>query len=79
MYTTVVTAGSVEVDCTLIWEATFCSRAARAKARASYERALALTQQEPERRFLDRRLAEVRDLTPAYDDDGQVVALPLHK
>jgi RNA polymerase sigma-70 factor (ECF subfamily) len=29
------------------------------EARASYERALALTRQEPERRFLERRLAEV--------------------
>jgi RNA polymerase sigma-70 factor, ECF subfamily len=28
-------------------------------ARASYERALALTRQEPERRFLERRLAEL--------------------
>jgi RNA polymerase sigma-70 factor (ECF subfamily) len=30
-----------------------------AEARTSYQRALALTQQEPERRFLERRLAEV--------------------
>jgi RNA polymerase sigma-70 factor (ECF subfamily) len=30
-----------------------------AEARASYERALALTRQEPERRFLGRRLAEL--------------------
>ena len=30
-----------------------------AQARASYERALALTRQEPERRFLERRLAEL--------------------
>ena len=30
-----------------------------AEARASYERALALTRQEPERRFLERRLAEL--------------------
>ncbi len=30
-------------------------------ARASYERALALTQQEPERRFLKRRLRELQD------------------
>jgi RNA polymerase sigma-70 factor (ECF subfamily) len=30
-----------------------------ADARASYERALSLTQQEPERRFLERRLAEL--------------------
>jgi RNA polymerase sigma-70 factor (ECF subfamily) len=31
----------------------------RAQARASYERALALTRQAPERRFLERRLAEL--------------------
>jgi RNA polymerase sigma-70 factor (ECF subfamily) len=31
----------------------------RAEARESYERALALTRQEPERRFLERRLAEL--------------------
>jgi RNA polymerase sigma-70 factor (ECF subfamily) len=31
-----------------------------AHARAAYERALALTRQEPERRFLERRLAELR-------------------
>ena len=31
-----------------------------AQARASYERALALTRQEPERRFLERRLHELR-------------------
>jgi RNA polymerase sigma-70 factor (ECF subfamily) len=31
----------------------------RAEARASYERALSLTEQEPERRFLERRLAEL--------------------
>ena len=30
-------------------------------ARASYERALDLTRQEPQRRFLERRLAELRD------------------
>lgn len=30
-------------------------------ARVSYQRALALTHQEPERRFLERRLAELRD------------------
>jgi RNA polymerase sigma-70 factor (ECF subfamily) len=30
-----------------------------AEARASYERALALTRQDPERRFLERRLAEI--------------------
>lgn len=32
-----------------------------AEASASYQRALALTQQEPERRFLEGRLAELRD------------------
>jgi RNA polymerase sigma-70 factor, ECF subfamily len=31
------------------------------EARGSYERALSLTRQEPERRFLKRRLAELRD------------------
>jgi RNA polymerase sigma-70 factor, ECF subfamily len=31
----------------------------KAEARASYERALSLTEQEPERRFLERRLAEL--------------------
>lgn len=31
----------------------------KSEARASYERALALTRQEPERRFLERRLAEL--------------------
>jgi RNA polymerase sigma-70 factor (ECF subfamily) len=31
------------------------------EARASYARALALAQQEPERRFLERRLAELQD------------------
>ena len=30
-------------------------------ARASYERALTLTRQEPQRRFLERRLAELRE------------------
>jgi RNA polymerase sigma-70 factor (ECF subfamily) len=39
--------------------ADLCRRLGRTvEARASYERALALTQQEPERRFLERRLAE---------------------
>jgi len=42
--------------------ADLCRRLGRtAEARASYERALALTRQEPERRFLERRLGEVRD------------------
>ncbi|MEP7310667.1 MAG: RNA polymerase sigma factor [Acidobacteriota bacterium] len=40
--------------------ADLCRRLGRsADARASYERALALTKQEPERRFLERRLAEL--------------------
>ena len=40
--------------------AEFCRRLGRTKeARAAYERALALTRQEPERRFLERRLAEI--------------------
>ena len=33
----------------------------RAEAQEAYRQALALTQQEPERRFLERRLAELRD------------------
>jgi RNA polymerase sigma-70 factor, ECF subfamily len=41
--------------------ADFCRRLGRtAEARAAYERALSLTEQEPERRFLERRLAELR-------------------
>jgi RNA polymerase sigma-70 factor (ECF subfamily) len=37
-----------------------CRRLGRnAEARAAYGRALALTQQEPEQRFLERRLAEL--------------------
>jgi RNA polymerase sigma-70 factor (ECF subfamily) len=40
--------------------ADLCRRLGRAAdARASYQRALALTKQEPERRFLERRLAEL--------------------
>ena len=40
--------------------AELCRRLGQAAdARASYERAIALTRQEPERRFLERRLAEV--------------------
>ena len=40
--------------------ADLCRRLGRtAEARASYERALALTRQEPERRFIERRLAEL--------------------
>ena len=41
--------------------AELCRRLDRtADARVSYERAIALTRQEPERRFLERRLAELR-------------------
>src|SRR5246127_3473912 len=41
--------------------AELCRRLGRkAEARSSYERALALTQQEPERRFLTRRLEELK-------------------
>ena len=40
--------------------AELCRRLGRtAEARASYERALALTRQQPERRFLERRLTEL--------------------
>jgi RNA polymerase sigma-70 factor (ECF subfamily) len=40
--------------------ADLCRRLGRsAEAKASYERALELTRQEPERRFLERRLAEL--------------------
>ena len=40
--------------------ADLCRRLGRtAEARASYERALSLTEQKPERRFLERRLAEL--------------------
>jgi RNA polymerase sigma-70 factor (ECF subfamily) len=42
--------------------ADLCRRLGRtAEARASYQRALSLTQQEPERRFLERRLAELKN------------------
>ena len=42
--------------------ADLCRRLGRtAEARTSYEQALTLTQQEPERRFLERRLAELPD------------------
>jgi RNA polymerase sigma-70 factor (ECF subfamily) len=43
-------------------QADLCRRLGQtAQARAAYERALALTRQEPERRFLKRRLAELPD------------------
>ncbi len=42
--------------------ADLCRRLGRtAEARAAYQRALALTRQEPERRYLERRLAELGD------------------
>src|SRR5439155_1130910 len=42
--------------------AELCRRLGRVEeARASYHRALELTRQEPERRFLERRVAELRD------------------
>jgi RNA polymerase sigma-70 factor (ECF subfamily) len=42
--------------------ADFCRRLSRsADARASYQRAIALARQDPERQFLERRLAELRD------------------
>jgi RNA polymerase sigma-70 factor, ECF subfamily len=45
--------------------ADFCRRLGRTvEARASYDRALGLTKQEPERRFLERRLAELSDKAP---------------
>ena len=41
--------------------ADLCRRLGRkAEARAAYERALALTRQAPERRFIERRLAELK-------------------
>jgi RNA polymerase sigma-70 factor, ECF subfamily len=44
--------------------ADLCRRLGRmADARASYHRALTLSRQEPERRFLERRLAELGELT----------------
>ena len=40
--------------------AEFCRRLGRtAEALAAYDKALALTRQEPERRFLERRIAEI--------------------
>jgi RNA polymerase sigma-70 factor (ECF subfamily) len=42
--------------------ADLCRRLGRApEARAAYQRALELTQQAPERRFLERRLAELKN------------------
>jgi RNA polymerase sigma-70 factor (ECF subfamily) len=51
----------VEYRLTHAARAELCRRLGRtAEARASFERALALTRQEPERRFLERRLAELQ-------------------
>lgn len=45
--------------------ADLCRRLGRAEdARAAYERVLALTRQQPERRFLERRLAELAISSP---------------
>ena len=41
----------------------------RDEARASYERALSLTRQEPQRRFLERRLRELTETTTADSGD----------
>jgi RNA polymerase sigma-70 factor (ECF subfamily) len=50
--------------------ADLCRRLGRiAEARAAYQRALDLTRQEPERRFLERRLAELGHL-PAFKGQG---------
>jgi RNA polymerase sigma-70 factor, ECF subfamily len=38
-----------------------------AEARVAYERALNLAQQGPERRFLERRLAELKNFKPSVD------------
>jgi RNA polymerase sigma-70 factor (ECF subfamily) len=41
------------------------------QARASYERALELARQEPERRFLERRLAELPGMEPVDRERGR--------
>src|SRR5436190_3728064 len=41
----------------------------RGQARASYHRALELTRQEPQRRFLERRLRELTETTDAHSGD----------
>jgi len=52
--------------------ADFCRRLGRtAEARAAYTRALALTRQAPERRFLERRLAELAEKTAGPVDSGR--------
>jgi RNA polymerase sigma-70 factor (ECF subfamily) len=42
----------------------------KTEARASYERALALTRQEPEQRFLERRLAELKAEVGSRKSEG---------
>ncbi|MCL4801466.1 MAG: RNA polymerase sigma factor, partial [Burkholderiales bacterium] len=52
--------------------ADFCRRLGRTgEARAAYTRALALTRQAPERRFLERRLAELAEKTAGPVDSGR--------
>jgi RNA polymerase sigma-70 factor, ECF subfamily len=52
--------------------ADLCRRIGRVgEARASYERALALASQEPERRFLERRLRELDTPWPAHGKNGR--------
>ena len=54
--------------------ADLCRRLGRAdEARASYERALALAKQEPERRFLERRLQEIGPKGPGLRDGSHVL------
>ncbi len=51
--------------------ADLCRRLGKtADARASYERALALTRQEPERRFLERRLSELKAKGESRKEEG---------
>jgi RNA polymerase sigma-70 factor, ECF subfamily len=51
--------------------ADLCRRLGRTdEARASYERALALTRQEPERRFLERRLEELPSSQASSDQES---------
>ena len=55
--------------------ADLCRRLGRvADARRSYERAIALTQQEPERRFLERQLADLRTLAPSAAESRRTSA-----
>ena len=55
--------------------ADLCRRLGRvADARRSYERAIALTQQEPERRFLERQLADLGTLAPSAAESRRTSA-----